>query len=71
MREHLPENGDSRMTGCTVCDRREALYVIEERSYLYWTCLPEVSYIIEYDHSVVSDDEIIQMAESAKSWDNK
>lgn len=36
-------------------------------SYLCWTYSPEVSYILEYNPSVIADEEIIKMAESAKS----
>lgn len=43
-----------------------ALYVLEERSYLCWTCSPEESYILEYNPKAVSDADIIKMAESAK-----
>lgn len=43
-----------------------ALYSKGDLSYLCWTCSPEISYIIEYDHSSVADEDIIRMAESAK-----
>lgn len=46
-----------------------ALYKTKENSYLCWTCSPEVSYVLEYNPEVVSDDEIIKMAESAKSYE--
>lgn len=43
-----------------------ALYEKGELSYLCWTYLPEVSYILEYNTDSVTDKEIIKMAESAK-----
>lgn len=46
-----------------------ALYVLPERSYLCWTCTPEVSYVLEYNPSAIADEEIIKMAESVKPVD--
>lgn len=43
-----------------------ALYETDTLSYLCWTYSPEVSYILEYDPEVVTDEEIIKMAESAE-----
>ncbi len=43
-----------------------ALYRFDERSFLCWTDTPEVSYVLEYNPDVVSDEEIIKMAESVK-----
>lgn len=43
-----------------------ALYSKGELSYLCWTYSPEVSYILEYNPTLVADEEIIKMAESAK-----
>lgn len=43
-----------------------ALYSKGELSYLCWTYSPEISYILEYNHSLVADEEIIRMAESVK-----
>ncbi len=43
-----------------------ALYSKGELSYLCWTYSPEVSYILEYNPSLIADEEIIKMAESAK-----
>lgn len=43
-----------------------ALYEIGNLSYLCWTYSPEVSYVLEYDPTFVSDGEIIKMAESAR-----
>lgn len=41
------------------------LYRLPEKSYLCWTAAPDISYVMEYDPSVVSDADIIRMAESA------
>ena len=41
------------------------LYRFSEKSYLCWTAAPDISYVMEYDPSVVSDTDIIHMAESA------
>ena len=41
------------------------LYRLPEKSYLCWTAAPDISYILEYDPLVVSDADIIRMAESA------
>lgn len=40
------------------------LYRLPEKSYLCWTAAPDISYVMEYDPSVVSDADIIRMAES-------
>lgn len=45
-------------------DWNACLYNLGEKSYLCWTDTPEVSYILEYDPDVVSDADIIKMAES-------
>ena len=41
-----------------------ALYKKDDTAYLCWTCNPEVTYVLEYTPSKLSDDEIIKMAES-------
>ena len=41
-----------------------ALYKKDDTAYLCWTCNPEVSYVLEYTPSKLSDAEIIKMAES-------
>lgn len=41
------------------------LYRLPEKSYLCWTAAPDISYVMEYDPSEVSDTDIIRMAESA------
>lgn len=47
-----------------------ALYKTTEQCYLCWTYSPEVSYILEYNPAAVSDEEVIRMAQSAKSVEN-
>lgn len=44
-----------------------ALYEFDELSYLCWTDTPEASYVLEYNPNVIPDEEILKMAESAKS----
>ena len=46
------------------------LYRLPEKSYLCWTAAPDISYVMEYDPSVVSDADIIRMAQSATSIDS-
>lgn len=41
-----------------------ALYKKDDTAYLCWTCNPEVTYVLEYTPSKLSDAEIIKMAES-------
>lgn len=48
-----------------------ALYETGKLSYLCWTYSPEVSYILEYNPDVIPDEEIIKMAESARSIDEE
>lgn len=43
-----------------------ALYEFDELSYLCWTDTPEASYVLEYSPDVISDEEILKMAESAE-----
>jgi len=43
-----------------------AIYKKGKLAYLCWTHSPEISYVIEYNSKIVSDYEIIKMAESAK-----
>ena len=42
-----------------------ALYEFDELSYLCWTDTPEASYVLEYNHDVITDEEILKMSESA------
>ena len=60
-----PELADS-CRELKIQDWDAALYEKGELSYLCWTYSPEVSYVLEYNPNVVSDEEIIKMAESAK-----
>ena len=46
-------------------DWHGCLYRLPDKSYLCWTAAPDISYVMEYDPSVVSDADIIRMAESA------
>ena len=41
------------------------LYRLPGKSYLCWTAAADISYVMEYDPSIVSDADIIRMAESA------
>lgn len=45
-------------------DWHAALYKKDDTAYLCWTCNPEVTYVLEYTPSKLSDAEIIKMAES-------
>lgn len=45
-------------------DWHAALYKKDDTAYLCWTCNPEVTYVLEYTPSKLSDTEIIKMAES-------
>ena len=47
-------------------DWHAALYKKDDTAYLCWTCNPEVTYVLEYTPSKLSDAEIIKMANSAK-----
>lgn len=47
-------------------DWNAALYEFDDLSYLCWTDTPEISYVLEYNPNVVSDEEIIKIAESAE-----
>ena len=46
-------------------DWHGCLYRLPDKSYLCWTAAPDISYVMEYDPSVVSDADIIRMAASA------
>lgn len=46
-----------------------ALYRFDELSYLCWTYSPETSYVLEYNPDVVTDEEIIKMAESTSEYE--
>ena len=48
-----------------------ALYEFDELSYLCWTDTPEVSYVLEYNPDVIPDEEILKMAESAETPEEK
>ena len=48
-----------------------ALYEFDELSYLCWTDTPEASYVLEYNPDVISDEEILKMAESAEVPEDK
>lgn len=47
------------------------LYEFDELSYLCWTDTPEASYVLEYNPDVISDEEILKMAESAEVPEEK
>ena len=47
-------------------DWHGALYKKDDTAYLCWTYDPEVTYVLEYTPSKMSDSEIIKMAESAE-----
>ena len=48
-----------------------ALYEFDGLSYLCWTDTPEASYVLEYNPDVISDEEILKMAESAEVPEEK
>ena len=52
-------------------DWHGALYRKDDAAYLCWTVNPEVSYVLEYTPSKMSDSEIIKMAESAAPMEEK
>ena len=52
-------------------DWHGALYKKDDTAYLCWTVDPEVSYVLEYTPSKMSDSEIIKMAESAAPMEEK
>ena len=52
-------------------DWHGALYKKDDTAFLCWTVDPEVSYVLEYTPSKMSDSEIIKMAESAAPIDEK
>ncbi len=43
-----------------------ALYKKSDKAYLCWTYDPEVSYVLEYNSTLIDDSEVIKMAESAE-----
>lgn len=48
-----------------------AIYEFDELSYLCWTDTAEASYVLEYNPDVISDEEILKMAESAEVPEEK
>ena len=52
-------------------DWHGALYKKDDIAYLCWTYDPEVTYVLEYTPSKMSDSEIIKMAESAAPIDEE
>ena len=63
-----PDSAKSRKE-MKIKDWDAALYEFEELSYLCWTDTPEASYVLEYNPDIISDAEIIKMAESAEAQD--
>lgn len=62
------------MDSCEEMEIREwpaALYKKGKSAYLCWTYSPEFSYVLEYNPTVISDSEIIRMAESVKEWEGE
>lgn len=49
---------------CTVNEYDAFPGVLEDRSYLCWTLSSEISCVIEYDADVISEENILRMAES-------
>lgn len=47
-------------------DWHGALYKKDDTAYLCFTCDPEVTYVLEYTPSKMSDANIIKMAESVE-----
>ena len=66
-------NPDSAETAeeMMIQDWHGALYKKDDTAYLCWTVDPEVSYVLEYTPSKMSDSEIIKMAESAAPMEEK
>lgn len=56
---------------CTVTDLPAAIYRKDGRAYLYWTIIPELSCVIEYDPAVESESDIFRMAESVPANTSK
>lgn len=55
---------------CTVSDHPAAIYQKDDRAYLCWTIMPELSCIIEYDPAIESEANIFHMAESVPANHN-
>lgn len=60
-----PDLAESCQT-MSIQDWDAALYKTSGKSYLCWTCSPEVSYALEYNPDLVSDEDIIKMGEGAE-----
>ncbi len=58
-----PEEAES-CRECTVSDLPAAIYEKDGRAYLCWTIIPELSCVIEYDPAIVSEEDMLRMAES-------
>lgn len=57
------ENFDEE-TSCLVNEQPATLYRKGKRSYLCWIISPEYCAVMEYSHDSVSDEDIMEMAES-------
>ena len=49
---------------CFVSDLPAAIYEKDDRAYLCWTIIPELSCVIEYDPTIENEADIFRMAES-------
>ena len=49
---------------CTVSGLPASIYQKDDRAYLCWTIIPELSCVIEYDPTVESEEDMLRMAES-------
>lgn len=65
-----PDNANS-CKEMKIKDWDAELYEFDERSYLCWTDTPEASYVLEYNPDVISNEEILKMAESAEVPEEK
>ena len=65
-----PDKAESNRE-CTVGNLPAAIYQKDERAYLCWTIIPELSCVIEYDPAVESEEDILRMAESVPANQGK
>lgn len=58
-----PNDADSTRE-CTVSNLPAAIYLKNEKAYLCWTIIPELSCVIEYDPAAWKEEDIVRMAQS-------
>ena len=67
----IPPGKAESYRACTVSGLPAAIYQKDGIAYLCWTIIPELTCVLEFDPTTISEDDILQMAESIPANQSK